>query len=663
MTAPLWVALLLGLVVTSLSLPMVRPMLTRYGVVDEPNQRSSHARTTLRGGGVAILPSFVCGGVFIALVFPMATVPIAAILLAAIAAGLLGLVEDVRGVIVPVRAFVQLAIGLGVAAPIIIATGSTWVWIAVVAIFVMGYINVANFMDGVNGISGMHGVVAGIMYAVMALTSGLDWAAAIGLLVAGAYLAFIPWNLSRSGLFLGDVGSYLLGAGVAALGVYLTFFGISPLLTVAPVAIYLTDTGATLVRRAARGEPVLRPHRTHVYQRLLDTGMGHVGSALLVSLFTVGVCAVALLPQLAGAAWWASLLGMAALCAIYLALPRLRGNRLDPVPSLTLDAFYAPELQPTPAEFSPRRWAVLGASGFVGSAVADRLAAEGFDVMRLPSPRVILSPDVASPRAIAELAREDEAVDLIAEQLGGIDVVINAAGVASPDAAADSILYGANALLPAVIRHAAARAGTRRVVHISSAAVQGRRAVLDETAQASPFSPYSRSKALGERAFLAPVDGVQAIVVRATSVQGTGRGTTRNLRRIAASSFASVASDGSQPTVVSSIDGLSDYITYVGSATNGVRSIMLQPWEGCTAEEVLCAAGGKAPLKLPRWLCEVALTFARAVGRVVPEIAGAGRRLELMWLGQAQIDVPDGYRPIARSRLISILRGDGGGRA
>lgn len=663
MTAPVWVALLLGVAVTSLALPAVRPMLTRYAVLDEPNQRSSHVRTTLRGGGVALLPAFILGGIFLALVFPTAIVPVVVVLLAAVSAGLLGLYEDVRGVPVPIRALAQLVIGVAVAVPLVVVTGNSWVWAPVAAVFVMGYINVANFMDGVNGISGMHGVVSGGMYAVVAVTAGLDWAAGIGLLLAGAFLAFIPWNLSRPGLFLGDVGSYLLGATVAALGVCLTLFGVSPLLTVAPVAIYLADTSSTLIRRAVRAEPVLRPHRTHVYQRLLDTGMGHVRSAAVVSLFTLGVCAIALLPQLAGTAPWASLVGMIVICGIYLALPRLRGNRLEPVPSLLLEPFQVPAVVPTPAGFAPQRWAVLGASGFVGSAVADKLVAEGIPVLRLASPRVTLSPDIDSPQTIAALAHDDVAVGALAQQLEGVDVVINAAGLASPDAIADDALYGANALLPALVRSAASRAGVQRVVHISSAAVQGRRPTLDETAEVAPFSPYSRSKALGERAFLASVDDVQAIVVRATSVQGPSRGTTRSLRRIAASALASVAGDGSQPTVVSSIDGLTGYISHVGSAAVDVRPIMLQPWEGCSAEEVLRAAGGKAPRRLPRWVCGAVLTLARAGGRVVPEIAGAGRRLELMWLGQSQIDSPDGYRPIPKSRLLEILRYDGEERA
>lgn len=658
MTAASWLSLLLGLAVTSVALPAARPMLTRYGVIDEPNRRSSHVRATLRGGGVALLPAFVCGGIVVVFLYPAAVVPVTGILLASVAAGVLGLVEDVRGVSVPVRALAQLVIGFGVAVPLVLATGNNGFWAVIAAFFVMGYINVANFMDGVNGISGLHGVVAGGSYAVIALFSGIEWAAAIGLLVAGAFLAFLPWNLSRPGLFLGDVGSYLLGASIAALGVALTLYGVSPLLTIAPVAIYLADTGATLVRRAARGEPVLRPHRTHAYQRLLDTGTSHIGSAAVVSAFTVAVVILALVPQLWEVSPWVSLAGMILLCGLYLVLPRLRGSRLAPVPSLDLGPFSAPQPAPTPEGFAPRRWAVLGATGFVGGAIADRLSADGFDVLRVPSPRVVLPPETSSPEEIRERAGREMAVASLAELLRDRDVVINAAGVANPDAPADEVMYGANALLPAVVRSAASRAGVPRVVHISSAAVQGRRAVLDETADASPFSPYSRSKALGERAFLAAADTVQAVVVRATSVQGADRGTTRSFRRIASSSLASVAGDGSQPTVVSSIDGLSDFIVHAGVASDNLRPIMLQPWEGGSAADVLRAAGGREPRRLPRWLCVMGLSALRTVGRVVPEIAGAGRRLELMWLGQRQVEVPAGYRPVPTARLLAILRAD-----
>jgi hypothetical protein len=62
-------------------------------------------------------------------------------------------------------------------------------------------------------------------------------------------------------------------------------------------------------------------------------------------------------------------------------------------------------------------------------------------------------------------------------------------------------------------------------------------------------------------------------------------------------------------------------------------------------------------------MCDSTLTMVRAVGRVVPEVAGAGRRLELMWLGQSQIETTDGYRPVPKTRLIAILQADRGGEA
>ena len=630
--------------------------MARYGVVDLPNQRSSHKEATLRGGGVAILVTVFCGAIIIALLVPQAAIPIGVVALGTLAAGILGLIEDVRGLAVPVRALLQLVIGFAVAIPLVVATGHTWLLAVVAGLALMAYINISNFMDGINGISGLHGLVAGAVYGAVGAAMGLEWAAALGALIGGAFAAFLPWNVSRPGLFLGDVGSYTLGAGIAGLGIALVAFGAPILLVVAPVSIYLSDTGATLARRAIRSEPVLRAHRTHAYQRLTDTGMSHVAAAMTVTLFTLATSVIACLPQVTALPGWIALLGVVVVCAAYLALPRVRGSRLEPVATLALGAFDAPDVVPAHGSFLPQRWAVIGASGFVGHAVESRLRAGGHEVVRVVAPRLALSQSVSSPEAIMEMAAEDASIDTLVSQLAGVDVVINAAGMASPDSGGSEALYGANTLLPAVIRSAAARAGALRVIHISSAAVQGRRLVLDESADASPFSPYSRSKALGERAFLAGSDGLQAIVIRATSVQGAGRRTTRKFQKIASSALASVANDGSQPTVVSSIDGLSDFVYHVSIASDGLRPIMLQPWEGCTAREVLRAAGGKEPVTIPRWSSQLLLAAARALGRIVPEVAGAGRRLELMWLGQAQVPNAGDYSPLPKTRLLAILK-------
>ncbi len=295
-------------------------------------------------------------------------------------------------------------------------------------------------------------------------------------------------------------------------------------------------------------------------------------------------------------------------------------------------------------------WVVLGASGFIGSRLADTLTGLGYTVRAVGAPR--LSSTAADPGALADEARNHPALAALTAGCSGADVVVLAAGAATPDAAASDELTGANALLPAVVALAADRAGVRRVLQLSSAAVQGRTPILDETRTTAPFSPYSRSKALGEAVLLglAPDLAAEVVIIRATSVQGGGRRTTVALRRIARSPLASVAGRGSDPSPVSSVAGLSRFVAAVGAHPGPVPPVVLQPWAGLSTAEVLRLAGGREPRQLPVRLCRAVIRLGYAVSaRGRGRLDGSVRRVEAMWFGQ-QVD--DGW-----ARSVG-LRGD-----
>ncbi|MDR6904810.1 UDP-N-acetylmuramyl pentapeptide phosphotransferase/UDP-N-acetylglucosamine-1-phosphate transferase/nucleoside-diphosphate-sugar epimerase [Agromyces sp. 3263] len=595
---------------------------------------------------------------------------IAVALVAVIAVGvflasLVGLAEDVRGLSVLVRAMGQLVVGLVVAVPLGALTGQSWGAVLFFAVAIMSYVNVANFMDGVNGISGLHGAVVGISYSFIGVLTAMPWLTFLGLVISAVFAAFLPWNLTRPGLFLGDVGSYLLGASIASVGVAAIFYGAEPVAVIAPLAVYLADTSFTLFRRLRNGEPVLRSHRMHVYQRLTETGLSHLQVSAIVTLFSIATSIAGGLVLLALVPAWTGLILIGGLCAAFLLLPRFRGHSPEPRPHMALGSLDPPASPLMRPRFRPTRWAIVGASGFVGDALATQLEARGFDVRRIPGPRVRMAPRLDRAEEISDVAVNYPGMAALVTSFQATDVVVNAAGLATPDAPHTYELYGANALVPAIVLHAADRAGVERTIHISSAAVQGNRAVLDETMEVLPFSPYSRSKALGERAFLAAgraTKNSDAIVIRATSVQGHGRSTTETLRTISRSPMASVAGDGSQPTVVSSIDGLVDFVIRVSTSNESLGPVMLQPWEGLSAGDVLRAASGTEPLHLPRWLCRASLFCARQLGRVVPEIAGMTRRLEMMWMGQGQASAFDSTFPAVPRQHIETILARGGVR-
>ncbi|WP_104109425.1 NAD(P)-dependent oxidoreductase [Arthrobacter sp. N199823] len=316
-----------------------------------------------------------------------------------------------------------------------------------------------------------------------------------------------------------------------------------------------------------------------------------------------------------------------------------------------------------PAEL---RWLVLGASGFVGSAIVEELMQRGATVVSMAAPRLRSAALSGSAPQSAQLAQSPQSAQLsqpeqqiVAEAeadaagsaivecrealrtaFAGFDVVVNAAGLATPGDGESQELTGANALLPTVAALAAKDAGVRRFVHLSSASVQGHRRVIDESADRAPFSAYSRSKALGEQALelvasqLAPLS---LVTVRATSVQGPSRPTTQSLIKVASSPIASVAAPGTYATPVSSIDALAWFVVETGQYAEQVPAVILQPWEGLSVSDVLAAAGGRVPRRLPQFLCRWILSAGYFSSRLLGEkLHGPLRRVELMWFGQEQ---------------------------
>lgn len=288
------------------------------------------------------------------------------------------------------------------------------------------------------------------------------------------------------------------------------------------------------------------------------------------------------------------------------------------------------------------RWVVVGGSGFVGSSIVERLRSDGVAVEAVAAPRIDASPAWNDKDVVANLDQFGEEAAYLRSEFAGATVVVNAAGLAVPDGGAQAGLVGANGVLPVLVAKAALEAGASRFVHLSSASVQGRARVLDESATMNPFSPYSRSKALGELSLLAWARATsvgRVVIVRATSVQGPGRRTTANLQRIASSSISSVARPGNQPTPVVSVAALAEFVVLVANHSQPVPTIVLQPWEGMTTASVLAAAGGRAPRLLNGTLCKVLVSagylFSRLLGG---KLSGLVRRVELMWFGQDQAE-------------------------
>lgn len=278
--------------------------------------------------------------------------------------------------------------------------------------------------------------------------------------------------------------------------------------------------------------------------------------------------------------------------------------------------------------------AVAGASGFIGSACVEALTQAGFDVRPVPVPRI--QTQARSLDALRAAVDPAHVRDLAEDSLIGADVLVNAAGQATATSTDLASLLGANTVLPLLLAKAATQAGVGRMVHVSSAAVQGRR-VLDETESMVPQSPYALSKALAER-LLREDSGTPVIRYRPTSVQGPRRRVTQSLVRLAESPAAFVAAPGNDPSPQTSADRVGNAVTILVNPMHTPPSIVMHPWEGTTTRSVLADLGGRSPRTLSRELARAAVRAAEATHRISRRNSGRARRLDLLLFGQGQME-------------------------
>lgn len=282
---------LISLATTYAASPGVRRVLVKRGSIDMPNHRSSHTQPVPRGGGLACLAGVACG---IAATGSRADIGPRAILGVGTLAAV-GFADDQTGHVDPLLRLALQAVSGG------LLNSNGLALLPAASLTTAGVVNVVNFMDGINGITGSTAAVWGLSTLAAGRNSQDAALQTLGAVTAGAGLGFLPWNVPKAQLFLGDVGSYLFGGLMAAALIHTIE---SPGLTwrvAAPLLPYGVDAAITLARRAQRGERLTDAHREHTYQRLTDrNSMTHVRAAMT---HAAAATAIALVASTKGPSW------------------------------------------------------------------------------------------------------------------------------------------------------------------------------------------------------------------------------------------------------------------------------------------------------------------------------------------------------------------------
>jgi UDP-N-acetylmuramyl pentapeptide phosphotransferase/UDP-N-acetylglucosamine-1-phosphate transferase len=262
----------------------------RWQAIDVPNGRSSHHRPTPRSGGIGIVTACI---LTLPWLWIMVASEVAALKFGAAVAGYLviaavGLIDDLRAIGPLTKYLGQLGAAIIAVWCGVLLTGLTLPFgltlsfgsfsFALTILWLTGFSNIFNFMDGIDGLAGGAGVIYSLALAGVCFGTGHRLLGAGSLVVAASCLGFLAHNFPPAKIFMGDVGSLFIGYVLAAFAVAAATSGEQPAPFIALLLIFSTfiyDATFTLLRRLRRGERLIEAHRSHLYQRLVIAGQSH----------------------------------------------------------------------------------------------------------------------------------------------------------------------------------------------------------------------------------------------------------------------------------------------------------------------------------------------------------------------------------------------------
>lgn len=293
--------------------PIVRRRAIRLGVVDRPNHRRVNRRPVPRSGGLAIAAAFLTVAtvlVVLNLQFRWIRMPanlldggeLVALLAGAAVAALIGALDDLLDLRARWQLLGQVGLALGAVA---LGIGITSVnnpfsndlivfpaviGVAITILWIIGMINSVNFIDGLDGLSSGIGLIAALTLGVISLTTevagGQPFVALLCFAFAGSLLGFLRWNFHPASIFPGTSGTMFIGYTLAILSI-LGSAKVAVALLV--LGIPIIDAFWIIVRRVIARRSPFTPDRGHIHHRLLDLGLSHRQTVVLIYVICVGL--------------------------------------------------------------------------------------------------------------------------------------------------------------------------------------------------------------------------------------------------------------------------------------------------------------------------------------------------------------------------------------
>ncbi len=287
-------------VVTYLFTPVSKKISVMVGAVAYPRDRDIHTKPMPRMGGIAIVVGFMIAVmIFMPQLKDFDLKKTLGIAIGGIVIFLLGFFDDILTLKAKQKLFFQI-----LAAVIVVAAGVkidiiSWPFIGdgtlkidsnIISIplsifWIIAVTNAVNLIDGLDGLAAGVSSIAAICLMVLAVLAGNDIAVVITISLVGACLGFLPYNFNPAKIFMGDTGAMFLGfilSIASMLGFFKGFMAAALIVPIIVLGLPIFDTTFAIIRRLMAGKPIMSPDRGHIHHKLIDRGISHRNTVLIL---------------------------------------------------------------------------------------------------------------------------------------------------------------------------------------------------------------------------------------------------------------------------------------------------------------------------------------------------------------------------------------------
>ena len=286
-TLNILLALAVSFLTSFLSVPFIKNIAVKAGAIDYPKDgRRMHKKPIPRLGGLSIYYGFIVS----LLCFGTLDKQLWGIIIGSLIIVVLGIVDDIKTLKAHPKFLVQL---IAAAVPVFMGSRINFVSIPFVSnaannivfndiisylisiLWIVGVTNAVNLIDGLDGLAAGISTIASASIFFIALLSGNAFVTTISIILVGACLGFLPYNLNPAKIFMGDTGATFLGYIMAVMSIQGMFKSYTVITFIAPVLILglpIFDTSFAIIRRMAHHKPIMQADRGHLHHRLIDMG-------------------------------------------------------------------------------------------------------------------------------------------------------------------------------------------------------------------------------------------------------------------------------------------------------------------------------------------------------------------------------------------------------